>query len=484
MPGVLTIAGSDNSGGAGIEADIKTITAQGCYALTCICALTCQTPDNVYSSVSMEEKHVSDVLDNNLASMRCDAVKIGMLTMPALLAVVKHIDRLSMPIVLDPVMVATSGSSLSEANIWTSQEMRTLLQRVKLLTPNIPEAHLLVGEEREIRGIDDLVTLAKTLVEKCGCNVLLKGGHSPIGNQIVDVLCYGDEVNIYRSEQIHSNNLHGTGCTLSSCIASRLAYGDSVKDSVFKSIQYVHNAIACGENINVSNCKQNGPLNHVYQIAEGRPHRDKVEMDYESMLLLPSVKQSWDNYIDHEFVKMVSDGTMDLQRFHRYLRQDYNYLEVFAQIHAKLAADTTDKEHFKAENAILQNVLHEMAKQEQILGPEIKTLVKSPQMLNYTGYLREVAEYGTWDQLYTATMPCCLGYVFAVRKIAPHIKVTQESHPELYSWLQEYLNPDFYAAALKGIQTLDTVLRESDDANTLVRIFQEVCDLECKFWDQ
>ena len=88
------------------------------------------------------------------------------------------------------------------------------------------------------------------------------------------------------------------------------------------------------------------------------------------------------------------------------------------------------------------------------------------------------------DRLYTASMPCCLGYVFAVRKIADKITVTEESHPDLYQWLQEYLRPDFYEAALDGIKTLDIILKQSHDAPTLVKIFQVVCDLECKFWDQ
>ncbi|CAH02544.1 uncharacterized protein KLLA0_B13926g [Kluyveromyces lactis] len=485
LPGVLTVAGSDSSGGAGVEADVKTISAQGCYAMTCITALTCQTPGKVYSFINTDEQHIKEILGHNLRSMRCDAIKIGMLNLGALKAVVSQLDQIKVPIVLDPVMVATSGSPLSSGDVWESSEIKLLMDKVALITPNIPEAKALIRDESyDLKTVSDMVALSKRVAADCRCNVLLKGGHCPIEGKVIDVLFVDGQVYIYNSDRLNSVNLHGTGCTLSSCIASKLAYNVSLPEAVYQSIQYVHSAIICGENIKVTNCTENGPLNHIYSTAKGIPHVSNVAMDYESMLALPSVKQSWENYINHEFVEMVSNGTMNMERFHKYLKQDYNYLQVFARIHAKLAADTEDLEHFERETMVLQNIIHEMAKQESILGENIKTHVKSIEMLNYTNYLKEVAQYGTWEQLYTASMPCCLGYVFAVRKIADKITVTEESHPDLYQWLQEYLRPDFYEAALDGIKTLDIILKQSHDAPTLVKIFQVVCDLECKFWDQ
>ncbi|CDO95984.1 unnamed protein product [Kluyveromyces dobzhanskii CBS 2104] len=485
LPAVLTIAGSDNSGGAGIEADMKTMTAQGCYAMTCITALTCQTPDKVFSFIKIDEDHVRQVLSHTLDSMRCDSIKIGMLTYNALKALAKLIDMINVPVVLDPVMVATSGSVLSSDEVWGSPEIKTLLTKVTLITPNIPEARALVGDPNfRLESVSDMIALSKQVYSQYGCNVLLKGGHCPIEGKVINVLLVDGEVHIYSSHMLENFNLHGTGCTLSSCIASKLAYNVPLQEAVMESIQYVHCAILSGENIKVTKCTDNGPLNHIYSIAEGIPHISNVPMDYETMVTLPDVSRSWNNYINHEFVKMVSNGTINMERFNRYLKQDYNYLQVFARIHAKLAADTEDSGHFESEAAILQNIIHEMAVQESLLGKSIKTHIKSKEMLDYTNYLKEVAQYGSWEQLFVASMPCCLGYVFACRKIADKITVTDESHHELYQWLQEYLRPDFYEAALKGVQTLNLVLKQSQDAPTLVKIFREVCDLECRFWDQ
>lgn len=496
LPTVLTIAGSDNSGGAGIEADIKSISAQGCYAMTCITALTCQTPEQVYSSISVEESHIRSVLQHTFQSMRCDSVKIGMLTYEALKAVTGVLETLELdiPVVLDPVMVATSGAQLSSSKVWDSQEMGQLLQKVSVLTPNIPEAKALLGVSYfKGQSTDDFVQLAKQLKEKCKCNVLLKGGHMPLDGKIVDVLCYNDEVHTYFSEELTSTNLHGTGCTLSSTIASRIARGEDVPVAVQNSIQYVHNAILTGEHIEVtaradSHSATYGPLNHVYELANSGSVANgsgkHQQVGYETMLQIPEVKKAWHSYIDHEFVARVSNGTIDMDKFAKYLRQDYHYLQTFARIHAKLAADATTETRFQSEVAVLQNIIHEMEKQERILGPGIKTNVKSQEMLDYTNYLKEVAQYGNWEQLYTATMPCCLGYVIAVRKIQDKITVTEDSHPKLYQWLQEYLREDFYQASQEGIKTLDSILKQSQDPATLVKIFKEVCDLETRFWDQ
>lgn len=483
---VLTIAGSDSSGGAGIEADLKTITAQGCYGMTCITALTCQTPEKVHSVVEIDEWQVEQVLLNNLESMRCDAVKIGMLTEKAVKALSRHLEKLEMPVVLDPVMAATSGSSLSAERLWSSKEMKSLYGRVSLVTPNIPEAQKLIGEDIEVRSIEDLVELCGKVASKTGCSVLLKGGHSPLDDEVVDVLSYKGNMYVYKSTLLNSVNLHGTGCTLSSCIASKLAQGKSLVEAVAESIQYIHHSIVSGEMLKVTNFEENGPVNHVHSFSRGisRNVSGIENIDFEGVISIPSVSKAWDNYINHDFVKKVSNGTMDLTRFRKYLRQDYNYLRVFGQVHAKLAAESTTDNMYKRATTILENVMHEMGKQEQILGKDIHTTTKSAQMLEYTNYLLEVARFGTWDQLFASTMPCNLGYVFAVRKIEPHITVTEESHPEFYLWLQEYLRQDFYDAAINSIECFNEILSKSDDADTLIKIFEDVCILESKFWDQ
>lgn len=256
---VLSIAGSDSGGGAGIQADLKTFSALGCYGMTAIAALTAQNTLGVTGIHGVPPDFLRAQLAAVLDDIGTDAVKIGMLHAPEIVKVVAWaIDRWSIAnVVLDPVMVATSGDRLI-AEETVAVLVRELFPRAAVVTPNLDEAALLLG--RPISGIHELEPAAAALLAMGARAVLLKGGHLP-GDTVVDVLAvHGQAPMLLSSQRIHSNNVHGTGCTLSSAIASYLALGHALPDAVEQARRYVIAAIAAGADVRTG--AGHGPLNH------------------------------------------------------------------------------------------------------------------------------------------------------------------------------------------------------------------------------
>ena len=256
---VLSIAGSDSSGGAGIQADIKSITANGCYAMTAITALTAQNTKGVFGISTCESGFLKKQLDCIADDMPVDAVKIGMLSSVSNIKVIEEFLKSNniKNIVLDPVMVSTSGSKLID-DFAISELTNRLFPLAAIITPNIPEAELLA--DKKIRDKHDMEECVKLLHSKYGCAVLLKGGH--MINDANDVLAVNGNIIWYNSNRIDNENTHGTGCTLSSAIASNLAKGYGIDLSIKKSKQYIENTLKYAINLG----HQNGPLNHGYNI--------------------------------------------------------------------------------------------------------------------------------------------------------------------------------------------------------------------------
>ncbi len=258
-PRVLSIAGSDSGGGAGIQADLKTFSAMGCYGMTAITAVTAQNTLGVTAihgvPVEVLKAQICAVMDD----IGVDALKIGMLHSPELVRVVAWaIDEYRIErVVLDPVMMATSGDRLiAEETI--AVLVSELFHRVTLVTPNLDEAALLLGGP--ISSIDALEDAAARLLALGAHAVLLKGGHLP-GDEVVDVLAMRGEVHQrLQSSRIASGNVHGTGCTLSSAIAAGLALGLSLPQAVAEARRYVRQAIAAGAQVHTGG--GHGPLNH------------------------------------------------------------------------------------------------------------------------------------------------------------------------------------------------------------------------------
>ncbi len=257
----LTIAGSDSSGGAGIQADLKTMHGCGVYGMSAITAITAQNTTGVRSIMKVTWEVLSDQLDMVFTDIFPDAVKIGMTFQSDLIEVIA--DRLSYykagNIVLDPVMVATSGARLMEEDVICSL-CKKLIPLASLITPNIPEAEVLLGAD-EIKTKDDMEMAASKIVQIYGCNCLVKGGHMLNDSYSSDVLATTDDRLLwYEAKRVDNPNTHGTGCTLSSAIASYMALGFDIPDSIEKAKEYLDKSIR--QQLDLG--RGHGPLWHVF----------------------------------------------------------------------------------------------------------------------------------------------------------------------------------------------------------------------------
>lgn len=260
MKTALTIAGSDSSGGAGIQADIKTMLANGVYAMSAITALTAQNTMGVTGIMEVTPAFLEEQLDNIFTDIYPDAVKIGMVSSaPLILSIAEKLKEYGAGnIVVDPVMVSTSGSRLiSEDAVSTLKE--ALLPLAAVLTPNIPEAEILSGIT--IRNETDMEAAAKKISVQYGCAVLCKGGHSV--NDANDLLFHDGICEKFPGKRIPNPNTHGTGCTLSSAIASNLAKGYSLPDSIRRAKEYISGALSSMLDLGHGS----GPLDHGFAIT-------------------------------------------------------------------------------------------------------------------------------------------------------------------------------------------------------------------------
>ena len=259
MRTALSIAGSDSSGGAGIQADIKTMSAHGVYAMSAITALTAQNTTGVTDILEVTPAFLSAQLDAVLTDIFPDAVKIGMVSSAELIGVIAQKLRQynARHIVVDPVMVATSGSRLLQENAVETLK-RELLPLAEVATPNIPEAEILSG--MSIRSAADMETAARAISEQYHCAVLCKGGHDL--NDANDLLWKDGVGYWFNGHRIANPNTHGTGCTLSSAIASNLAKGLELEEAVRQAKEYISGAL--GAMLDLGHGR--GPMNHLFDL--------------------------------------------------------------------------------------------------------------------------------------------------------------------------------------------------------------------------
>ena len=264
---VLIIAGSDSSGGAGIQADIKTVTALGSYAMTAITAITAQNTTGVKSIVPIPTKEIFNQITFTIKDIKPDAIKIGMLHSKKVIeSVIRSLKIANIKnIVLDPVMVAKGGAKLIDDNAIKMLKDR-LIKRVMLITPNIPEAEILTNTF--IRSKEDMIFAAHKLIEMGASNVLIKGGH--LTSKIVqDIFVSKSDIKIFNNKRYKTKNTHGTGCTLSSAITTFLSCGKPIKKSCELGINYVNSGIRT----NPKYGKGHGPINHLNSINLERKFR-------------------------------------------------------------------------------------------------------------------------------------------------------------------------------------------------------------------
>ena len=261
---ILIIAGSDSSGGAGIQADIKTVTALGSYAMTAITAVTAQNSTGVKSIISIDPKEIFNQIIFTCKDIRPDAIKIGMLhSSEVIKMVIKALDFIKVKkIVLDPVMVAKGGAKLIDYKAIQLLKLK-LIKKTLLITPNIPEAEILT--KTKITTREDMINAANKLMGLGAKNVLIKGGHLKHKN-VRDILVNTKDIKIFNSVRYKTKNTHGTGCTLSSAVTTFISCGKTVKKSCELGIKYVNSAIKS----NPKYGKGHGPINHLTSLKVNR----------------------------------------------------------------------------------------------------------------------------------------------------------------------------------------------------------------------
>lgn len=259
MRTALSIAGSDSCGGAGIQADIKTMTMNGVYAMSAVTALTAQNTTGLTGIMEVTADFLRQQIDAVFEDIYPDAVKIGMVSSAELIEVIAErlIAHKAKSIVVDPVMVATSGSALMKTDA-VSMLMSKLFPLAAVITPNIPETEVLSG--MKVRTKEDMQKAAKMIGDSCGCAILVKGGHCV--NDANDLLYADGKWRWFEGKRIDNPNTHGTGCTLSSAIASNLAKGFSLEESVQRAKDYISGALAAMLDFG----KGSGPINHLFDL--------------------------------------------------------------------------------------------------------------------------------------------------------------------------------------------------------------------------
>ena len=265
LPNVLSIAGSDPSGGAGIQADLKTFAALGCYGMAAITALTAQNTQGVSGVHIPPADFVAQQIDAIFADIRVDAVKIGMLGSPDVVEAVAHALKRNgaKNIVLDPVLVATSGDSLGAPGVVEAMRAH-LLPLARVVTPNIPEAMRFTGLS-EPQNVQDLAVLAGHFLELGAQAVLVKGGHMQ-GDKASDVLFEADQAEVFSQPRVETKNTHGTGCTLSSAIAAQFAKGLDLPRAVESAKAYLTQALRDSVRLDVGH--GHGPVHHLWTLTE------------------------------------------------------------------------------------------------------------------------------------------------------------------------------------------------------------------------
>ena len=261
---ILIIAGSDSSGGAGIQADIKTITSLGSYAMTAVTAVTSQNTTGVNSLILIPPKEIEKQILFTSKDIKPDAIKIGMLhSTKVILSVIKSLDKIkTKKIILDPVMVAKGGFKLIGDKAIKVLKKR-LIKKAFLITPNIPEAEVLTNTK--IKNLNDMIKAANILLKFGVKNILIKGGHNK-SKSMYDVFLNKKEIKIFKGKRIKTKNTHGTGCTLSSAITTFFACGKTINKSCELAIKYVNQSIRSNPNYG----KGHGPINHLSSIKIDR----------------------------------------------------------------------------------------------------------------------------------------------------------------------------------------------------------------------
>lgn len=477
VPRVLSIAGSDPSGGAGIQADLKSIAANGGYGMAVITALTAQNTQGVRAVHVPPVEFLREQLEAISDDIVIDAVKIGMLANTEVIrTVAAWLEEKRPPVVvIDPVMVATSGDRLLDEEAETA--LRELLKHADLVTPNLTELAVLAGTAYADRW-EDAITNAHTLSAELGVAVLVKGGHLPSDDApdaFVDAA--SDTVRTFSGARIQSDSTHGTGCSLSSALATQRALGKEWPDAITAARAWLRESLSAGADLNVG--RGHGPIDHFAGLRsrgglETRP--TAVEIEAEWWERIADIRSGIDGL---PFIQALADGTLPKEPFLFYLAQDARYLSAYARVLADAArlAPTASEQAFWAQSAH-GSIVGELELHASWLTPargvsaELLSATPATATAAYLDHLRSVAYGADYAELVAALLPCFwlytdLGVRLHAGEFGEHAR--DPRHPYA-SWLETYADPEFTEATREAIAYVTTAAAVADP-ETRTRMF-------------
>lgn len=491
VPRVLSIAGSDPSGGAGVQADLKSIAANGGYGMAAITALTVQNTRGVRAVHVPPTEMLGAQLDALSDDIVIDAVKIGMLADADVVStVIAWLDRVRPPIVvLDPVMVATSGDRLLDAD--AESALHELARRAHLITPNLAELEALTGDR--LHGWEDALAAGERLSARIGAAVLVKGGHLP-GDQAPDALVDARDGSRreFAGTRLATGSTHGTGCSLSSAIATRMARGEEPGDAVDAARTWLRESLRAGAGLRVG--RGHGPVHHFSGLwSRGglttRPRAEDIATTW------------WDGIADIRseidalpFIRALADGSLPRASFLFYLAQDALYLRAYARVLAEAArlAPTSAEQAFWADSAhgaIAGELDLHAAWLTPAAGVSEGTFAAEPAPVTtaYLDHLRSVAFGGHYPELIAAILPCFWLYTdLGARLQAGEFGASarEPSHPYA-TWLATYGDPAFATATVRAVEYVTQAAAIADDSTRarMRRVFEASSRLERDFFE-
>uniref|UniRef100_A0A2D3V328 Probable thiamin biosynthesis protein thi-4 n=1 Tax=Ramularia collo-cygni TaxID=112498 RepID=A0A2D3V328_9PEZI len=502
MKRILVVAGSDSSGGAGLEADQKVIAAHGCYAMTATAALTAQNTQGVYAIHEVPSAFVQKQIDACYDDVGVDVLKSGMLaSLQTVLVLANAMRQHKIPVsVVDPVMVSTSGAQLLPEKA-VKVLCAEVLPLTTICTPNIPEANLMLQKcgkrPIDIRDLDDIKTLAAEVHSLGSQYVLLKGGHLPLTADykvaqteaekkiVTNVLFGGDSVDVIEFPYQKTKHTHGTGCSLASALACNLALGLDMLESVVAASRYVDAGIKNAVKIGCGS----GPINHFHSL-QIMPFAPGGFVDY--VLDRYDVQPVWQEYTHHEFVQRMGDGTLPQHLYAQYMIQDYHYLVQFARANSLAGYKAKNIDDIVAAAQIVTHIRNEM----DLHINECKGLGMTREMMDqceesqactaYSRYVLDIGQSEDWLALQISLLPCLLGYGMIARRLKEQQRTNPPKNRNRYlTWIENYVGDDYTSAVKTGCALIETHASKQSPhrIEELVKIFIHATKMETGFWN-
>ncbi|WP_406638530.1 bifunctional hydroxymethylpyrimidine kinase/phosphomethylpyrimidine kinase [Pseudarthrobacter quantipunctorum] len=482
VPRVLAIAGSDPSGGAGIQADLKSIAAHGGYGMAAITALTAQNTRGVRGVHVPPAAFLTQQLDAVSDDISIDAVKIGMLGDAAVIEAVRAWLEKVRPgvVVLDPVMVATSGDRLLQES--AEAALRGLLPLADLITPNLAELAMLVGGEVQ-ETWEGALEQGHRLSAATGATVLVKGGHLA-GDQCPDALVdaggrLNQDVVVVPGQRVATRNSHGTGCSLSAAMATVQARLGDWEATLREVKPWLAGALEASETLEVGT--GNGPVHHFHHVPAVRG-----EGSFAAQLWADARKDLADIYA-LDFIRGLVSGSLPEKDFAYYLAQDAIYLNGYSRVLARTSAlaPTEAEQLFWARSAAqcleVESELHRSWLSTRTVEPQLGPVTKS-----YVDHLAAASASGSYAVLAAAVLPCFWLYAEVGATLHAEFLAAGEPAGHPYAeWLRTYADEDFAAATRRAVAIVDGAGRSASaaDRDAMVTAFRQSCRLEVDFFD-